>query len=330
MAKTLIRALILGAFALTVWQVGGSGDDRTVFAADLDCDDFTSQAAAQAHYDADKTDPDNLDSDDDGIACENFDYDGHDYCDNNVNYNNCHIQPDNYYGCNNPYYNGAPYTGAPIYYYGPPGNPYYNGAPANPYNGQPNYAGNPYPYNYGNQYNGNPNYYNQCQDGLNHSPGFNRPVALTLLVQNTTISCGAETLISARVVYPDGVGAPNRLMTFQSTLGTVYSNLLTDYSGYVQTKFVAPLSPAIVQIDAFADGLRQSVQVKVDCPQPPTTPPPLGVTYVSPIQTVISPPSTGDAGLAETANSSAPWALIAVVIVLGTPAAAVAVARVRK
>lgn len=114
MAKTLIRALILGAFALTVWQVGGSGGDRTVFAADLDCDDFTSQAAAQAHYDADKTDPDNLDSDDDGIACENFDYDGHDYCDNNVNYNNCHIQPDNYYGCNNPYYNGAPYTGAPI------------------------------------------------------------------------------------------------------------------------------------------------------------------------------------------------------------------------
>ena len=52
MAKTLIRALIVGAFALTVWQVGASGGDRVAFAADLDCDDFTSQAAAQAHYDA--------------------------------------------------------------------------------------------------------------------------------------------------------------------------------------------------------------------------------------------------------------------------------------
>jgi hypothetical protein len=41
---------------------------------DQNCDDFPSQAAAQAHLAADPSDPDNLDADDDGVACENFDY----------------------------------------------------------------------------------------------------------------------------------------------------------------------------------------------------------------------------------------------------------------
>lgn len=39
---------------------------------DQNCDDFTSQAAAQAHYRADPSDPDNLDADDDMVACENY------------------------------------------------------------------------------------------------------------------------------------------------------------------------------------------------------------------------------------------------------------------
>lgn len=38
---------------------------------DQNCADFASQAAAQEHYRGDTTDPDGLDRDDDGIACEN-------------------------------------------------------------------------------------------------------------------------------------------------------------------------------------------------------------------------------------------------------------------
>lgn len=41
---------------------------------DLNCDDFDSQAAAQAEYDSDTSDPNQLDADDDGEACENTDY----------------------------------------------------------------------------------------------------------------------------------------------------------------------------------------------------------------------------------------------------------------
>jgi Excalibur calcium-binding domain len=45
---------------------GGDGEAG----GDLDCADFTTQEEAQAEYDADPTDPNGLDADDDGIACE--------------------------------------------------------------------------------------------------------------------------------------------------------------------------------------------------------------------------------------------------------------------
>jgi hypothetical protein len=41
---------------------------------DLNCDDFDSQVAAQANLDSDPDDPNNLDADDDGEACEDFPY----------------------------------------------------------------------------------------------------------------------------------------------------------------------------------------------------------------------------------------------------------------
>jgi LPXTG-motif cell wall-anchored protein len=43
-------------------------------AGDQDCADFSSQAAAQAHLQADPSDPDRLDADNDGVACEGFNY----------------------------------------------------------------------------------------------------------------------------------------------------------------------------------------------------------------------------------------------------------------
>ena len=42
----------------------------TATAADLDCADFATQADAQAALDATPGDPNDLDSDDDGVACE--------------------------------------------------------------------------------------------------------------------------------------------------------------------------------------------------------------------------------------------------------------------
>ncbi|WP_299959031.1 excalibur calcium-binding domain-containing protein [uncultured Modestobacter sp.] len=48
------------------------GFTGTASAADLNCSDFATQAEAQAVLDADPSDPNNLDQDDDKIACESL------------------------------------------------------------------------------------------------------------------------------------------------------------------------------------------------------------------------------------------------------------------
>ena len=56
-------ALALATTVLTMPSAAAS-------AGDVDCPDFSTQAEAQAEYDADPSDPNRLDADDDGIACE--------------------------------------------------------------------------------------------------------------------------------------------------------------------------------------------------------------------------------------------------------------------
>ena len=57
---TFASGLMLGSFALP-----------TLALADMDCKDFRSQEEAQAYFDAQGPgDPDRLDRDNDGIACE--------------------------------------------------------------------------------------------------------------------------------------------------------------------------------------------------------------------------------------------------------------------
>lgn len=63
-------------FALTVCEGddvnGGGGGGGGGGQGDLNCDDFASQAAAQANLDDNPDDPNNLDADDDEEACEDF------------------------------------------------------------------------------------------------------------------------------------------------------------------------------------------------------------------------------------------------------------------
>lgn len=63
MRKILVAATLamLGVFILT--PAAGAQQD-------LDCSDFATQSEAQAVYDQDTSDPNRLDADNDGIACE--------------------------------------------------------------------------------------------------------------------------------------------------------------------------------------------------------------------------------------------------------------------
>lgn len=68
----MTRVLIALVVALAV-GVAGSGAAR---AQDLNCADFATQADAQANLIANPGDPNGLDADGDGTACENFSYSG--------------------------------------------------------------------------------------------------------------------------------------------------------------------------------------------------------------------------------------------------------------
>ncbi|SDH14989.1 hypothetical protein [Klenkia brasiliensis] len=59
---------VLAATGLTLCTTG------TASAADLDCADFPNQAAAQANLDANPSDPNGLDANDNGRACEDYAY----------------------------------------------------------------------------------------------------------------------------------------------------------------------------------------------------------------------------------------------------------------
>ena len=60
-----------GVLVTAALSFGFSG---TAQAADRDCPDFPDQASAQAAYDAVPGDPERLDGDGDGEACEEYDY----------------------------------------------------------------------------------------------------------------------------------------------------------------------------------------------------------------------------------------------------------------
>ncbi len=61
-----------GVLVTAVLTFGATGTAQA--ATDRDCPDFASQAAAQAAFDAVPGDPERLDADDDGIACEDQAY----------------------------------------------------------------------------------------------------------------------------------------------------------------------------------------------------------------------------------------------------------------
>ena len=75
---TVLLALVLAAAALWgVWWLVGTPLETTKVASaqdTLNCENFISQAEAQANLRQDPSDPNNLDDDDDGIACDTETY----------------------------------------------------------------------------------------------------------------------------------------------------------------------------------------------------------------------------------------------------------------
>ena len=70
-----MRAVRLFVLAIAGLIVGGLFSSAALAqTADRDCRDYASQSEAQAALRADPTDPNHLDEDEDGVACDDFDY----------------------------------------------------------------------------------------------------------------------------------------------------------------------------------------------------------------------------------------------------------------
>ena len=68
-------AFVFGALlVLPLLSISALGSRAWAQDDNLNCADFPSQAAAQREYERDRSDPNNLDADNDGQACEDFDY----------------------------------------------------------------------------------------------------------------------------------------------------------------------------------------------------------------------------------------------------------------
>ena len=75
--RMLVIALVLvGGFTLRMaWEELASPTTPAFAQTDqYDCQSFGSQESAQAELERDLSDPSNLDADDDGLACEDYDY----------------------------------------------------------------------------------------------------------------------------------------------------------------------------------------------------------------------------------------------------------------
>jgi hypothetical protein len=68
-------AFLLGVLlVVALLSISALGSPAWAQDDDLNCADFPSQAAAQREYERDRSDPNNLDADDDGDACEDYPY----------------------------------------------------------------------------------------------------------------------------------------------------------------------------------------------------------------------------------------------------------------
>jgi hypothetical protein len=76
MRIAIVALVLVAGFTLRLsWeQLTGPGTPALAQADQYDCPSFGSQESAQAELERDPSDPSNLDPDDDGQACEDYDY----------------------------------------------------------------------------------------------------------------------------------------------------------------------------------------------------------------------------------------------------------------
>jgi hypothetical protein len=180
----------------------------------------------------------------------------------------------------------------------------YSGQPYNgmPYNGMP-YAGQP---------SGNTGL-NQVPNLANAANSSGGSSLVSIQVSPSSLSCGTPGTVTVSARGPDGQALQQGTVNLYTTTGAVEPKNGTISNGVFTTRLTPPNLSGTVTLSATVNGVTNSTDVKVDCaggtPQAaaastsssPTTgtsplPAPLSAPNLGGV--AISPPSTGDAGLA--------------------------------
>jgi hypothetical protein len=173
---------------------------------------------------------------------------------------------------------------------------------------------NLYNYNYYGGYPYGTGAYPYTQYPYNNTTTYTTAMGLTVTASPASVSCTSPSSISVLVKDQLGNIAPNGTsVTVSASTGTVNPNVISTSGGYATTTFIAPDNSngtATVTATsgtgtgyatvAFSCTSPSAVTVPATTYQPPVAPP----SYYPSGPVTIAPPNTGDAGLAQSSNST--------------------------
>jgi len=161
------------------------------------------------------------------------------------------------------------------------------------------------------------------------------PARTQAIATLATLGCNASELVNITVVDANGLAVANGTpVTVTASIGTVTPAVTQTSAGGAVVLYTAPASTGGVAIlTAIAGGIVGQTQIVVNCtpaptpttppPPPPPPPPPAADTGAG----VIRPPSTGDAGLADSSGFGWQLSALALLAVSLTVAGVTLVAR---
>ena len=144
------------------------------------------------------------------------------------------------------------------------------------------------------------------------------PNSVELIASTTTPACGLPIVVIATVKDQGGNLLEDVTVIFTAPLGTFTTQVGTTSSGKLVTVYTPPNTGSdLITITVTAGGVVGTLPIQLSCAV--ATPTVTATAVTSPPS--IRPPSTGDAGLAETSGSS--WTLLGIAGALASVMAAV-------
>jgi hypothetical protein len=158
--------------------------------------------------------------------------------------------------------------------------------------------------------------------------------SITVSAAPSTASCNGSSFVTVVVKTSGGSNvADGTSVTVTTNSGSVSPGTATTSGGGILTIFTAPATGGTAKITATSGGATGSADVAVNCGPAATAttapPPPIPTASTGGGGGVISPPNTGDAGLSDTDKGIAWTTVVGILLIAGSLAGGLTVARRR-